>query len=503
MPITIRRLCRNENFGLRVLAGHDQLDRPLTWAHVSELADPTPFVDGGELLLITGVSLPTTAAETNKFVRTLVAAGIAGIGFGIGLHFDEVPSRLATAARRFDIPLIEVPLRTSFIAITKAVSQAQSADDMKQLRDNYQSLRRLLQAALAVNGTRTVVRRVAELIGGWAALLDSAGHRVELSHSDAVAGVERTTPERAARPMEVSFLTSENEDVISHPLLTPRGKLMGYLVAGCPGAVGSLNQGMVTAAASLLTLMTGRTRDAQLTMNHLRTVAMHQLFEGQNTLARNISGELWGGFPVEPFQVFHVTGTPGLLDSVAESLLDGLGHDLAFGVTDGAMTVVVSATDSERILGRVKEVDVTVGVSDALWWEDLSRARRQAARAAAEAGSRDRRSMRFAELSESGLSAFLDQDRSTAFAAAQLRPLLDAKGGNDLYLTLAMWLAHNGVGDATAAALSIHRHTLRSRLARIESLLRVDLQSPTERAELWLGYRLLGDAPTAPTQRTT
>ncbi|MDJ0113844.1 PucR family transcriptional regulator, partial [Rhodococcus erythropolis] len=108
------------------------------------------------------------------------------------------------------------------------------------------------------------------------------------------------------------------------------------------------------------------------------------------------------------------------------SLLDGLSRDLAFGITDGALIAVVSATDSGRILARVNEIDVTVGVSDMLWWDDLSRARRQAAQAAAEAGARNLPSMRFAELSESGLSAFLDQDRSTAFAAAHLRPLLEA-----------------------------------------------------------------------------
>ncbi|XGU18687.1 helix-turn-helix domain-containing protein [Rhodococcus sp. 3Y1] len=34
------------------------------------------------------------------------------------------------------------------------------------------------------------------------------------------------------------------------------------------------------------------------------------------------------------------------------------------------------------------------------------------------------------------------------------------------------------VGDAAATALNIHRHTLRSRLARIESLLQLDLGSP-------------------------
>ncbi|XGU18688.1 hypothetical protein ACETU7_24250 [Rhodococcus sp. 3Y1] len=82
------------------------------------------------------------------------------------------------------------------------------------------------------------------------------------------------------------------------------------------------------------------------------------------------------------------------------SLLDGLSRDLAFGITDGALIAVVSATDSGRILARVNEIDVTVGVSDMLWWDDLSRARRQAAQAAAEAGARNLPSMRFAELGE-------------------------------------------------------------------------------------------------------
>ncbi|WP_033235168.1 PucR family transcriptional regulator ligand-binding domain-containing protein [Rhodococcus globerulus] len=108
MPITLRQLCATEQFGLRVLAGQDQLDRTLTWAHVSELPDPTPFLDGGELLLITGVSLPMTAAGTTRFVRTLVGVGIAGIGFGTGLGYEEVPQALVDAATRFNVPLLDV-----------------------------------------------------------------------------------------------------------------------------------------------------------------------------------------------------------------------------------------------------------------------------------------------------------------------------------------------------------------------------------------------------------
>jgi purine catabolism regulator len=35
--------------GLRVLAAEAALDREVRWVHVSELADPTPYLRGAEL----------------------------------------------------------------------------------------------------------------------------------------------------------------------------------------------------------------------------------------------------------------------------------------------------------------------------------------------------------------------------------------------------------------------------------------------------------------------
>ena len=42
---------------VRVVAGEAGLDRPVRWVHISELADPTPWLSGGELLLTTGLQL--------------------------------------------------------------------------------------------------------------------------------------------------------------------------------------------------------------------------------------------------------------------------------------------------------------------------------------------------------------------------------------------------------------------------------------------------------------
>ena len=42
---------------LQVVAGAAGLDRAVRWVHISELADPTPWLSGGEVLLTTGLGV--------------------------------------------------------------------------------------------------------------------------------------------------------------------------------------------------------------------------------------------------------------------------------------------------------------------------------------------------------------------------------------------------------------------------------------------------------------
>src|SRR5215213_1714710 len=115
MPVTLQQLVADARLGLRVVAGEGALRRPVSWVHVSELADPTPFLDGGELLLTTGLGIgPGT--DLAGFVARLAARGLAGLGFGVGLSHDTVPVGLADAAEAAGLPLLEVPRVTPFIA---------------------------------------------------------------------------------------------------------------------------------------------------------------------------------------------------------------------------------------------------------------------------------------------------------------------------------------------------------------------------------------------------
>src|SRR4051794_35365908 len=95
--------------GLKVSAGGESAsEHEIRWVHMTELLDPTPWLSGGELLLTTGIPLEN-ADKQRKFVKRLVDAGVAGLGFGIGFDHDKIPKALLAEAKEHRFPVFEVP----------------------------------------------------------------------------------------------------------------------------------------------------------------------------------------------------------------------------------------------------------------------------------------------------------------------------------------------------------------------------------------------------------
>ncbi|MCU7822048.1 helix-turn-helix domain-containing protein, partial [Kitasatospora sp. DSM 101779] len=91
------------------------------------------------------------------------------------------------------------------------------------------------------------------------------------------------------------------------------------------------------------------------------------------------------------------------------------------------------------------------------------------------------------------MHALVAEDEARAHARALLAPLAEAgaPGPDVLRETLTAWLAHHGSWDRTAAALALHRNTVRQRITRVADLLAADLNDPDVRMELWFALRHL------------
>jgi purine catabolism regulator len=155
---------------------------------------------------------------------------------------------------------------------------------------------------------------------------------------------------------------------------------------------------------------------------------------------------------------------------------------------------VISELPSTEIFRELasRSNGLQVGVSEPFPPERLADALEQAERALALAVQRHRRVVLYADVLTDPLR-LIDPADATAFADRLLAPLRaeDGPGGELLIDTLRVWLEHHGQLGPAATDLGVHRHTMRHRVRRAESLLGRSLDDAETRMELWYALRVV------------
>jgi purine catabolism regulator len=491
MAPTLAELLAVRGLGLRVVAGAGPdsatLRRPVTWVAVSELADPTPYLEGGELLLLTGLR-GELAADADRYVRRLVAARAAALGFGVGVVHPKVPHELVAAADAAGLPLLEVDRPTPFVAVSKAVADLLATEQSDRTRRRLDGMRDLT-AGLAGDADRAVtLRRLATHVDGWAALLDA---RARVA---AVAG-RRPRPEVArrladqlrARSGARGHASAADADAAGRVTVLPLGlreRPLGYLAVGV-GPDTDLDHHLVAFAASLLTLDAEHLRGTRPVRRWARAAALAARVGLTAPVApAAVDGPASGGEPVRAL----VVDRP--LDVALDALDD---EDVASGLpVEGGCLLVVTDADAEEVLAALGTC--RGGLSDPVAAAELTTAVRAARSLAARSGALERPTVLRADATPPSVIDLLGAPVAVAFADSALAPLRAVPDGGVLEETLRAYLECGGLALA-ADRLGVHRHTLRSRLRRIGDVLRRNLDDATVRAELWLALSVRNTGP--------
>jgi PucR family transcriptional regulator, purine catabolism regulatory protein len=197
--VPVRWLVAQPALGLAVLAGSDGQDRAVTWAHSIELTDPAPWLRGGELLLTTGLRLPADPDGQRRYVRSVAAAGVAAIGFGVGLSHRSVPDAVVATADELGLPLLEVPLPTPFVAVVRAVTERLAELQYEGVVRASRVQPRMTRAAVR-GGPAGVLRELAAALDGHAALLARDGTVVAATSREAGAAAVAVFGELGIEP---------------------------------------------------------------------------------------------------------------------------------------------------------------------------------------------------------------------------------------------------------------------------------------------------------------
>ncbi|MFA5635953.1 MAG: PucR family transcriptional regulator [Anaerovoracaceae bacterium] len=121
MSFTIRNVLDLEIMkNARLLAGEAKIDNPILWVNVMEIMDSFDALGKDEMLVTTGFGLDNYEKHSDT-IRLLSERGLACLAVQPGYYIDAVPDFIIEEARRYNLPLIDLPKRLTFSSLTKAV----------------------------------------------------------------------------------------------------------------------------------------------------------------------------------------------------------------------------------------------------------------------------------------------------------------------------------------------------------------------------------------------
>ena len=508
----------------QVVAGSPGLSARVRWVHVLELADAAHLLQGGELVLTTGVALPSEPALLARYALDLAAAGVSALAVELGRRFvGTLPSVLVRAAADSGLTLIAFEREVPFVEITEAVHARIIDAQLEELRASERLHEVFTELSVAGASPDEIVRQAASLAGRPVILADLS-HRV-LACEPGSADPARLLTGFARRSRAISSRSGRTVyDGASGWLVTPvgaRGEDWGRVILVCDGPPGGTDTVLIERAATTLALGRLLARHAEsLDRQAHRTLITGIISQAHADPAEAAVRSRALGVPVDGRQLIAMVvrlGDPsGALGVSAHARVLDVADAAAaacraeripslVGTLDdaraGAMLSLSPRADPDRVLRSLAarlgsgRDDLVIGVGAVAGSiRDVRRSfleATQVADVAAErpdgwgSGAGRPAFYRLADLRLRGLLHLLrDDPRVQTFVERELGALLASEPDTSLLDVLAAYLAAGGNKAEAAKNSHLARPTFYERLRRIERILGTDLSSAESRTSL-------------------
>jgi purine catabolism regulator len=453
-------------------------EAPVRWVATSELVDPTPFLEGGELLLTTGLATAGWRREWTGYVTRLRDAGVAGLGIGTGLTHRAPPRGLVRACEALGVNLVEVPRLTAFVAISRRTAGLLEQEEERAARTALDLQRRLTAAAAGPDPSSSILQQLAKATSGAACLFAPAGQLVAGSPGELdLSEIREQLKAIRSRGMHAALTLSEPGHVVIVQPIGLNQRPDSYLVTATTARPTEPQRRAVGTAAALLALVSEQQRQKLEDRRRVAARAFDLLMSGDHRTAQLVLDR--DAFPSK-LQLLAARGPTEAVDdalSMAEAATA-----LAVRV-DGDLFVVAAATAANRLADELADLGLSVGVGDTASPGNLAGSRSTAVQALART-SEARPVVRWNRIVHEGLTALIDQPTAAAFSASYLGTLTAEQ-----LETLRSYLRHHGSQLKTAEELGIHRNTVGNRLAQLEHQLGGSLTDPDVRMTAWFALQ--------------
>ena len=170
---------------IRLRGGQAGADNEIRWPYVAENRSFSDWVEGGELVFVTGISRHRSPENLTESLYEGRQCGIAGLVVLTGdAYIGQFPSVLSRLANELSIPVFEQPYSLPMVRVTERISRAivarqqqaslaaaRTLSDAMVERIGSDQLDLLLDGYLPTTGN--ALSEVGDLLAGWPIVVTS------------------------------------------------------------------------------------------------------------------------------------------------------------------------------------------------------------------------------------------------------------------------------------------------------------------------------------------
>ncbi|MFT8320679.1 MAG: PucR family transcriptional regulator ligand-binding domain-containing protein [Bacillus sp. (in: firmicutes)] len=161
LELTVAEVLKRKPFNkAKVLAGKDGLNRKIKWTHILEVKDIELFVNGGELILTTGIHLQLDEYNQFEYVKKLIDLDTACLCIEIGSSITNIAPKVLALAEERNYPILIFEETVKFVEITQDLhtfiinQHHQLITDLDRLSNHFNKL------SLQPNGILKILQEI-------------------------------------------------------------------------------------------------------------------------------------------------------------------------------------------------------------------------------------------------------------------------------------------------------------------------------------------------------
>lgn len=228
--LTVRDVLNRETFRYaKLLAGEGGLDKQIKWAHILETKDFESLLNGGELILTTGLGLELDSSSNHKTYELLMKKNVSCLCIEKGSYFHTLSPEIKQLADQDDFPIIIFEKVVKFVDITLDLHTLIINQHYQMLNQLNEIAKEFTNLSLTHNGTLKILQRLSNYLHKKVIFMSkdeqSFHYPPETKHFN---NLLQSNYDKLQQVKEPEIKTIENQDILIYPCIG-LGQVWGHL----------------------------------------------------------------------------------------------------------------------------------------------------------------------------------------------------------------------------------------------------------------------------------